>query len=167
MRARVVPAVAALVCVAACSGDLFHSTDWTPPCAGDGCGGSSDGGAGATGAEGGAGAAGTGAGGQGGEGGEGAAGGAPVGGGGAGGDNGCQTCAEAVLQGPELQGEPFCPMSADLYDAVHTCACAQNGCPAPCLGNLCASAAATAECATCVMTTCTASADACVADSGG
>ncbi|MEJ7733282.1 MAG: hypothetical protein WKG00_29320 [Polyangiaceae bacterium] len=165
MRARFAPAAAALVWATACSGDLFHTTDWRHPCAVDGCGGSSDGGAGA-GGESGAGAAGTGAGGQGGD--AGGDGGAPVGGaGGTGGSPGCLTCTEAVLQGAGGPDEPFCPMSADLYSAAQSCACAQNGCPSECFDTLCQSVAASAACLTCGMQTCSAISNACAADTGG
>lgn len=167
MRPGLVLALAALAWVAACSGDLFHSTDWTGACAADGCAAGGEGGTGvggAAGGDGGAGAAGA-AGGQG-DGGTGVGGDGGSGGGAGGGDPGCQTCSEAVMQGPRVAGESFCPMSADLYSAVQGCACVQNGCPMECLGNLCASAGASIECAMCVSGTCSAIADACAADTG-
>jgi len=143
----------------ACSSDLFHGTNWTPGCGeDDGCATSaSSGGVGGGGTSSTATTSATSAGGTGGNGG---------GTGGAGGAA-CLNCAEALADGTD-SSTVFCAMSHDLYVGLRdVCACDANNpdsCVGECAGSLCASAAITMSCQSCLATRCGATFTSCVTD---
>jgi hypothetical protein len=82
--------------------------------------------------------------------------------GGNGSTSNCETCNTFLTSGPNGQG--LCGASQGLFDALRNCACSSNSCITECGASLCENAASSADCTSCVMTSCTSQQDACLGD---
>ena len=168
MMARALLGMVMAFAGAACSSDLFHSTNWSTACEEDDCGGGAT--SGASGGQGGTSStstsSSTSAGGSPSASSSSSAGGTGCGGGAGGGIGGaCSTCEEVgqvVLNGtPSPSPDTLCPGAAkEAWDAAVACLCLDL-CATECAATACMYMQASSECQVCALNKCAGQVQAC------